>query len=281
MILFKGAADFGKYLEIQKKKQLSVGFVPTMGALHQGHLSLLQASKKDNHITVCSVFINPTQFNNADDFNRYPVTIEKDIQLLMANGCDAVFLPPKEEIYPSNYIPRRYELGGLETILEGHYRPGHFQGVCQVVDRLLQIVGPDKLYVGQKDYQQCKVISKLIEITDRQSAVDLVVVPTVREVDGLAMSSRNLRLSDEQRRLAPAIFKALLFTRTNLLRKPIAELKNEARAFLEGKGFIVDYFEIAVASTLTPSENNDDLVIGLVAAYIGSVRLIDNLPLNE
>jgi pantoate--beta-alanine ligase len=280
MILFKGAADLGKYLEIQKKKQLSVGFVPTMGALHQGHLSLLHASKKDNHITVCSVFINPTQFNNADDFNRYPVTIEKDIQLLMANGCDAVFLPPKEEIYPSNYIPRRYELGGLETILEGHYRPGHFQGVCQVVDRLLQIVGPDKLYVGQKDYQQCKVISKLIEITDRQRAVDLVVVPTVREVDGLAMSSRNLRLSDEQRKLAPAIFKALLFTRANLLRKPVAELKNEARVFLEGKGFIVDYFEIAVGSTLAPSDNNDDSVIGLVAAYIGSVRLIDNLPLN-
>src|SRR6476620_9509378 len=154
MILFKKAAQLSGYLRKQKTNGLSIGFVPTMGALHSGHLSLIAASKKEQSITVCSIFVNPTQFNNPDDFKHYPVRIEEDIEQLLKSDCDILFLPSAEEIYPVGYAAKHYDLGLLETILEGHYRPGHFQGVCQVVDRLLEIIEPTSLYLGQKDYQQ-------------------------------------------------------------------------------------------------------------------------------
>ncbi|MDB5206971.1 MAG: pantoate--beta-alanine ligase [Flavisolibacter sp.] len=280
MTVYKKAKDLSDYLSDQKKKGVSAGFVPTMGALHQGHLALIRSSKNENRITVCSIFVNPTQFNNADDFRHYPVTIEKDIEALITNGCDILFLPSEKEIYPDNQAVKEYDLDGLETVLEGHFRPGHFQGVCQVVDRLLNIIMPDRLYLGQKDYQQCKVINKLIELTGKQNNISLTIEPTIREEDGLAMSSRNLRLSVEQRELAPAIFETLLFVKSNFLNRSILQVKAEAYSFLEGKGFNVDYFEIANADTLAPSTNINDPLVAVVAAYIGTIRLIDNVILN-
>ncbi|MDQ6755355.1 MAG: pantoate--beta-alanine ligase [Bacteroidota bacterium] len=280
MILFKKAKALSKYIYQQKKEGATVGFVPTMGALHKGHLSLIEASVKENNNTVCSIFVNPTQFNNPDDFTYYPATLEKDIELLIASGCQALFLPGKEEIYPDNYLTKKYELGNVETVLEGFYRPGHFQGVCQVMDRLFEIVKPDNLYLGQKDYQQCLVISKLITLLNKQNEIHLHIAPTIREMDGLAMSSRNLRLSAEQRAKAAALFAKLVFVKNNLLNQPFAILKKEATETLHKEGFKVDYFEIADAFTLLPAINTDQAIIALVAAYIDNIRLIDNLALN-
>jgi len=251
-----------------------------MGALHQGHLSLIEAAKKNNAVTVCSIFVNPTQFNNQDDFKHYPVTVEKDIELLLTIGCDILFLPSKEEIYPAGYMPKHYELGKLENIFEGYYRPGHFQGVCQVVDRLLQIVQPNRLYMGAKDYQQCKVIAKLLAITGRDGQVSLSIISTLREADGLAMSSRNLRLDTEQRVLAPLIFQNLSFISDNRKNKTLSDLANEGKENLEKNGFDVDYLTVVDADTLGEVNEQTKERIVLVAAAIGSIRLIDNLLLN-
>lgn len=280
MIFFKKSKDLSKYLTNEKLKTTIVGFVPTMGALHQGHLSLIESSKKEAGITICSIFINPTQFNNTDDFAKYPIAIEKDIELLLSLGCDVLFLPSKEEIYPAGYLAKHFEVGKLEMILEGHFRPGHFQGVCQVVDRLLEIIIPDRLYLGAKDYQQCKVIDKLIHLTNKQHTTQLIISPTVREEDGLAMSSRNLRLNSAQRKLAPALHEALKYVQENFDTKSVSQLKKEAIEELEAKGFKVDYLEIADAETLIPSEFNSGKQIALVAAYLDKIRLIDNLLLR-
>lgn len=280
MILFKEARALNQFLSDQKKNGTTVGFFPTMGALHEGHLSLLAQAKKEAQLSVCSIFVNPTQFNNPDDFKKYPITIEKDIDLLVSNGCDVLFLPAAEEIYPPGYKARVYELGMLETVLEGHYRPGHFQGVCQVVDRLLEIVNPTFLYLGQKDFQQCRVIQKLLSLTGRTDQVTLRVSPTIREDDGLAMSSRNLRLTRSQRALAPALFEELRKSKEYFLSKPIDEIKQEAVQRLREKGFVVDYFEIADAQTLLPVRDGAKPAVALAAAYLDDVRLIDNLPLN-
>ena len=280
MILFKRAETIAEYIDQQKKEGLAIGFIPTMGALHQGHLTLLANAQKKGELTVCSIFVNPTQFNNPDDFKHYPVTIEKDIEQLISHECDILFLPPREEIYPDNYVAKQYKLGHLETVLEGFYRPGHFQGVCQVVDRLLEIVQPTYLYLGQKDYQQCKVIERLLTLTCRPEQIRLIISPTVREADGLAMSSRNLRLSTEQRKAAPAIFQSLQQTKNTFHNQSIEETKSAAKKFLEGKGFAVDYFEIADPDTLFAVNTNVGPSIALVAAYLDNIRLIDNLPLQ-
>lgn len=280
MILFKEAKPLTLYLLQQKQAGRSVGFVPTMGALHKGHLSLIRSSKMAQSLTVCSLFVNPTQFNNADDFKHYPVTIETDMEKLLIADCDVLFLPASSEIYPPDYVRKHYDLGALETVLEGHYRPGHFQGVCQVVDRLLQIVQPSALYLGQKDYQQCMVIQTLVNTLFAQEEIEVNIAPTLREEDGLAMSSRNLRLNEEQRAKAPLLYKALTKAKENLPTAGFNELKNEAIKFLTAGGFAVDYFEVAEASSLLPSQNKADKLVALVAAHLGSVRLIDNLALN-
>ena len=280
MIVFKKADNLSQYLSEQKKNTSPIGFVPTMGALHEGHLSLVQSSRKQNAITVCSIFINPTQFNNAEDFRHYPVTIESDIEKLISTGCEVLFLPPKEEIYPAGFVARHYDLNGLEEVLEGTYRPGHFQGVCQVVERLLQIVQPNHLYLGAKDYQQCKVIARLISILGKQKEIALHIEPTFREQDGLAMSSRNLRLSPAQRSIAPGIFEALSFIQKNRDNQSMPQLQQQASEQLEAKGFKVDYLEIADADTLRPASEETPRKIALAAAFLGDIRLIDNLPLN-
>ena len=278
MILFKQVADISAYLERQGKKALQTGFVPTMGALHQGHLSLIKESKKENELTVCSIFVNPTQFNDPKDFEKYPTTIEQDIYQLETAGCDVLFLPNVAEMYPKGTAPvKHYELGYFENILEGKYRPGHFQGVCQVVDRLLQIVQPDNLYIGQKDYQQCMVIKKLIDIMGFQTNVH--ICPTLREANGLAMSSRNMRLNDAEREQAAELFKTLTVIKETIGKETITDIKANAMLYLSGKGFKPDYIELADATTLEPiiEWNGQASLVALVAAFLNEVRLIDNI----
>lgn len=283
MILLKKVTDLQSYLAVSKQKGAKIGFVPTMGALHQGHVSLVDRSQKNNQVTVCSIFVNPRQFNDPGDFEKYPVTIEKDIYTLESTGCDVLFLPSIEEIYPNESSGQtKYDLGYLETILEGKYRPGHFQGVCMVMHRLLDIVKPANLYLGQKDYQQCMVISKLIHLAG-QKGINVNICPTLRETDGLAMSSRNSRLNKTEREKAPAIYSSLQFIKINLKKGVLNELKERAITKLHELGFKVDYIEIADATTLQLINEWDgkEKLVALAAAFINEVRLIDNLLLNE
>jgi pantoate--beta-alanine ligase len=281
MILFKTAEDLTKYLSTKRKTAHSIGFVPTLGALHAGHISLIENSKNKHSVTVASIFVNPTQFNDAKDFAKYPVTIEQDIVMLEKAGCDVLFLPGIAEIYPAGTTGlAHFEIGRLETILEGKYRPGHFQGVCQVMDRLLKIVMPGTLFLGQKDYQQCMVISQLIRLQGLPTEVS--VVPTLREASGLAMSSRNMRLSETGKQNAVAIYRSLLFLREHLRKGDITSYKMEAANMIKAAGFEkIDYAEIADAVTLETVDtwNGEQAVVGLVAAFIEGVRLIDNIRL--
>jgi pantoate--beta-alanine ligase len=280
MIIFKKANQLSNYIELQKIEGKKIGFVPTMGALHNGHLTLIDTCRKSNDITVCSIFINPAQFNNPGDLENYPVTTSSDIQQLLSHECDLLFLPAVEEMYPSSRNKKKYQLGDIENRLEGFYRPGHFQGVCQAVDRLLEIVQPHNLYMGQKDYQQCMVISKLLELTERKNAINLIIVPTIREADGLAMSSRNLRLNYDQRKLAISIYKELNFIKEHFYQQSLNELKRNAIEHLMQDGFKVDYVEIANATDLSPAESVSGKLVVLAAATTGDIRLIDNLVLN-
>ena len=201
MILYKKSEDIRNKLNQLKGQDKSIGFVPTMGALHEGHLSLIKQSIAEKNITVVSIFVNPTQFNDKKDFEKYPVTIEKDIELLERSGADILFLPSVHEMYPNGLQAlSTYDLSQIEHVLEGYYRPGHFQGVCNIMHRLLQTITPGNLYMGQKDYQQCMIIQKLIN--DFKLPVKLNIVPTQREESGLAMSSRNMRLSGAAKRKA-------------------------------------------------------------------------------
>lgn len=279
MKLLKSAAALSSFVLQSKKKGLSVGFVPTMGALHHGHISLIEKSRAENEITICSIYVNPTQFNNADDFKKYPKTIENDIDMLEKWGCDVLFLPETNEVYTKDFIIQHYNLGYLETLLEGKYRPGHFQGVCQVVHRLLQIVMPDKLYLGQKDYQQCMVISRLIQLM--QVNTEVVICPTLREPDGLAMSSRNLRLNKIQRRTAVQIFKTMQLVKNEIAPGNLNLLRQKAVNTLSDAGFSVDYVEIADAVSLEHiiDWNGSQKAVILVAAYLDDIRLIDNLAI--
>jgi len=284
MIIFKTAEQLHEWLKECRKNGITIGFVPTMGALHDGHLSLVKNSKSNTSLTVCSIFINPTQFNDPKDYEKYPVTIEEDIYKLESNDCDILFLPTARGIYPQDADRKKhFELGWLEEILEGKYRPGHFQGVCMVVEKLLKIVEPGVLYLGQKDYQQCMVIKRLIELIGMNEKVELKISPTVREKDGLAMSSRNMRLNPEERAKANSIYETLLFVKKNAANIPLDELKKQAISLLEQKNFKVDYIEIADAKTLTPLKEwaHQTQAVAVVAAYLNDVRLIDNMMLNN
>jgi pantoate--beta-alanine ligase len=278
MIIYKTEAELADFLDLKRQKAHKIGFVPTMGALHAGHISLIEASKSKTELTVISIFVNPTQFNNEADFANYPITIEKDVQILEKAGCDVLFLPLIAEIYPQGTanLPR-YELGFVETVLEGKYRPGHFQGVCQVVHRLLQMVQPHLLFLGQKDYQQCMVIKKMIALTGLPTHIQ--ICPTLREPHGLAMSSRNVRLNDIERKQAVQIWQTLNFVKKNIRRGDLTALKQQATAYLNNNGFKTDYVEIANADYLQLQDKWDGktpLVI-LVAAFLNEVRLIDNM----
>lgn len=280
MILFRKAADITNYLQICRSQNKRIGFVPTMGALHQGHISLIDASKHNCGVTVCSIFVNPTQFNDAKDFEKYPVTLEKDIDILEDAGCDVLFLPSVTEMYPGGTQNlKTYDLGYLETVLEGKYRPGHFQGVCQVVHRLLTIIICDQLFLGQKDYQQCMVIKRMVETEHIQTSISICA--TLREKSGLAMSSRNMRLSEQEKERALAIFETLTYLKEHIKPGSLNQLKATATGNLSNAGFKVDYVEIADAANLDIISHWDgkQKLVAVAAAFAGDVRLIDNLIL--
>jgi pantoate--beta-alanine ligase len=280
MIVFHSQADISQFIAQKKLNGAQIGFVPTMGALHAGHISLINNSKDTCNITVSSIFVNPTQFNDPKDFEKYPVTITADMDALEKAGCDVLFLPPVTEIYPNGmqHLPQ-YDLGYLETVLEGKYRPGHFQGVCQVVHRLLDIVKPGVLFLGQKDFQQCMVIKKLISLTGLETGV--VICPTLRETNGLAMSSRNMRLNTAERQKAVLISQTLNFIKNEIKPGYLEDLKDRAVNYLNAEGFKTDYVEIASAENLEPQEFWDGRMplVALAAAYLNEVRLIDNMLL--
>jgi pantoate--beta-alanine ligase len=280
MIIVKHIKDLKYFIQNRPVSKKRVGFVPTMGALHAGHISLIKKAKEETDLVVCSIFVNPTQFNNEADFDKYPITIEKDIDMLEAAGCDVLFLPHVEEMYPYNDEVVRYELGFIETVLEGEYRPGHFQGVCRIVHKLLQAVQPHFLFMGQKDYQQCMVVQKMIDLTAQP--VQLVVCDAVREESGLAMSSRNMRLNEAEKIQALNIIKVLQYIQTHLKAGDVVELAQNARIQLEKEGFIVDYVAIADAQTLRNVDvwDGKQNIVALVAAYLNEVRLIDNIILR-
>lgn len=280
MFIFKTVQDLAAYLDRQRSAGKTIAFIPTMGALHKGHLSLIGAAQQEQALTVCSIFVNPTQFNNASDLEKYPRTTEQDIALLTGAGCDVLFLPDEHEVYPDGKAIREpYDLGYLETVLEGAFRPGHFQGVAQVVERLLLIVKPDRLYLGQKDFQQVAVLRRLIEL--RGLPVQLVSVPTTREPDGLAMSSRNRRLTETQRSLAGLIYQCLVSIQSKKELQSFAVVKKECWELLVHKGFRPEYIELADAGTLELMSEYDasKRTVALIAAFIGDIRLIDNLIL--
>ena len=278
MILFKDPARLSGYFDTLKKSNIKIGFVPTMGALHAGHISLLEQSKKQTGITVCSIFINPTQFNDQKDFDKYPVTLEEDINKIEFAGTDILFLPGTAALYENGTDNlEHYNIGYLETILEGKFRPGHFQGVCQVMSRLLRIIRPDKLFMGQKDYQQSLVVDRLL--TTLHLDTDLIVSPTFREANGLAMSSRNMRLSEGERKKAGIIYEALLYMRNKLRPGELSSLLNETKSLLTEKGLRIDYVEIADATSLKLADewNGEQQLVALIAVFMGEVRLIDNM----
>ena len=280
MVIFKIAADLRNYLDTAPKK---IAFIPTMGALHAGHTSLVGRAVAAGQLSVCSIFVNPTQFNDPEDFKKYPKSTDADIELLTDAGCDVLFLPEVEEIYPGGAEKTNaYDFGYLETVLEGAQRPGHFRGVGQVVGRLLEIVKPDFLYLGQKDFQQCMVIGSLIRQMPNIAGTELIVCPTVREADGLAMSSRNRRLTDPQRALAGIIYQCLVSIQSKQSNTAFDIVHKECMDLLKAKGFDPEYVAIANAETLELMKNYDPSVkqVALIAAKLGKIRLIDNMLLN-
>lgn len=283
MLIFKTAKELQSYITELKKKRITIGFVPTMGALHYGHLKLIEQAQQQCNISVCSIFVNPTQFNNPADFEKYPRTIEKDIELLENQQLNILFLPTVAEIYPQGMQPTTpYNLGEVTHHLEGAFRPGHFEGVAQVVHTLLNIVQPHQLFMGQKDLQQVKVIQALIQKLNIDT--QLIMCNTLRENSGLAMSSRNQRLNPQQLHESAIIYQALNYLvaayQQNL---PIPQsLKNATDMIQQTKQLEVEYLVIANANTLKPLQNWNEApqIAACVAAYIGEVRLIDNVLIN-
>jgi pantoate--beta-alanine ligase len=281
--LFKEINAFRKFL---KDKRLggvqNIGFVPTMGALHSGHISLINASKQNNQLTICSIFVNPTQFNNTDDLAKYPRTIENDIKLLIENNCDVLFYPEVSEMYIDDEKTNIENYGFITDTLEGHFRPGHFNGVIAIVKKLFDVVESTNAYFGQKDYQQCAVVNQLI--IKNNLSVRLNICPTLRETDGLAMSSRNARLTIEEREAAAIIFQTLFQLKKNFNFYSIDELK--ARSFIELHSsplIKIEYLEIVNPTTLKPLEVKDEntKAVALIAVWCGNVRLIDNMLLFD
>lgn len=283
MRVFQTVIELQSYLlEIKNLANSTVGFVPTMGALHAGHISLIEKSNELADITVCSIFVNPTQFNDKKDFERYPIQIDRDIEMLIQANCDVAFIPDVEEIYPAGAENKTLlDLGFVGQTLEAEHRPGHFEGVVQVVKRLLEIVQPDFLFLGQKDYQQCMVITKLVEVF--HFPVKVIICDTLRERDGLAMSSRNVRLSPEARQAAVKLSKSLYHIKNELKRADLNSLLHEENEKLNADPLIsVEYLKIINGKTLEAVDvYSAELSLAvLIAAKVGEVRLIDNMILQ-
>jgi pantoate--beta-alanine ligase len=278
MEIFKQIAPLKAFLNEIKHQQKSIGLVPTMGALHRGHLSLIAASKAQNDITVATIYVNPAQFNNADDLRKYPRTLDKDTQLLQEVRCDVVFCPEDREMYPKN-VSLKLDFGHLDQVMEGKFRPGHFSGVGLVVSKLFHIVEPNYAYFGQKDWQQFAVINELCE--QLKFNLNLQSIPTLRERDGLALSSRNQRLTTAQREHASVFYKALLNAKELFhSSQPLGEIRRKVAETVEAApGFSLEYFELADSKNLKLLENVSEAEqpIMCIAGYAGEVRLIDNM----
>ena len=279
MLIFKKVTDLRQWLSTQIAP---VGFAPTMGALHDGHLELIRMAKRDGCLAVASIFVNPTQFNDPRDLEKYPRTLEKDTAMLLSVQCDVLFVPTVEEVYPPGEdLTITLDFKQLDKVMEGEFRPGHFKGMATVVNRLLDIVRPHRLYMGQKDFQQLSIVRDMIR--QLELPVALVMCPTVRESDGLAMSSRNTRLSQEMRATAPAIYQTLQWAKTALYEnRPVAEIQTEALRKLSAANLLPEYFEIVDGVTLLNVQDKDEsaFVVACTAAFAGDVRLIDNLVLK-
>lgn len=284
MIVFKTVSELQNYLSEQRKSGASIGFIPTMGALHKGHISLVSKANEDGMLSVCSIFVNPAQFNDKKDFEQYPSTIADDILLLEEAGCAVLFLPSVKEIYPNGADnAKSYHFGALESVLEGAQRPGHFNGVGKVVGILLEIVAPQALYMGSKDYQQCLVVKDLCRQMGLAAQIKFIACPTQREPDGLAMSSRNRRLSESQRSIAGVIYQCLVSIQSKMESgDSFTIVQKECLDLLKAKGFETEYVSIADANTLQSLNEYDKSVkmVALIATRIGNVRLIDNMVLN-
>ena len=280
MKVLKSKKTLIDYVERQREMGKKIGFAPTMGALHQGHLSLYKAAKKENDEVISSIFVNPTQFNNPDDFQKYPKTLEKDLELLEKAGVDAVYVPNIEEMYPDGLNSKKYDFDGLENEMEGKYRPGHFDGVGTIVEELFRQVQPHNAYFGEKDYQQLAIIKKMVEKT--KLPVKIHGVPTLREEDGLAMSSRNVRLTETQRKEATIIYETLTKVKEWFKVISLEEIKQKVTDIFRNSNFELEYFVIADEKTLKETDffYKDKNYRAFIVAYADDVRLIDNMHLG-
>ena len=280
MKVLKSKKTLIDYVERQREMGKKIGFAPTMGALHEGHLSLYKAAKKENDEVISSIFVNPTQFNNPDDFQKYPKTLEKDLELLEKAGVDAVYVPNVEEMYPDGLNSKKYDFDGLENEMEGKYRPGHFDGVGTIVEELFRQVQPHNAYFGEKDYQQLAIIKKMVEKT--KLPVKIHGIPTLREEDGLAMSSRNVRLTETQRKEATIIYETLTKVKEWFKVISLEEIKQKVTDIFRNSNFELEYFVIADEKTLKETDffYKDKNYRAFIVAYTGDVRLIDNMHLG-
>ncbi|MBI9062434.1 MAG: pantoate--beta-alanine ligase [Marinilabiliaceae bacterium] len=277
MEIVKTVIELQSYLKGFREKKNSIGLVPTMGALHRGHLTLVKQAKEHCSVVVASIFVNPTQFNNPNDLQRYPRDLKKDCDLLETEGCDVVFAPDVTEVYPEK-DERIFDFGDLENVMEGKYRPGHFNGVAQVVSRLFELVRPDKAFFGLKDFQQLAIVREMV--SQLNFSVDIIPCETVRESDGLAMSSRNMLLTNQQRKNAPVIAKTLFescnFASGKTVKETIDYVVSQVN---EVEGLEVEYFDIADGYSLKAIDkwNESEYIVGCIAVFAGEIRLIDNV----
>ena len=282
MEIFKTKKTLLDYIERQKEMGKKIGFAPTMGALHPGHISLYEAARKENDLVISSIFVNPTQFNNASDLEKYPRTIEKDIEILEKSALvDAVYIPEVTDIYPEGLKSKEYNFDGLENEMEGKFRPGHFNGVGTVVEELFRQVKPDNAYFGDKDYQQLAIIKKLVEKLNL--AIKIHGVPIYREKNGLAMSSRNKRLDHEQCEAAKVIYETLVKVNDWFRIITVSEIYQRVKDIFENqRGMVLEYFEIADETTLKETDffYKDRNYRAFIVVFVGDVRLIDNMHLD-
>ena len=280
MQVFTEIAPLRDFLDLLSAGSKSIGFVPTMGALHEGHLSLVQHSLQDCDHTIASIFVNPEQFNNPDDLKHYPRTLEDDLKMLKEIGCDAVFTPSVDEMYPEQ-PSGKFDFGHLDKVMEGKHRPGHFNGVAIVVKRLFDIVKPDRAYFGLKDFQQLAIIKAMVKML--QLPIEIIACPIIREQDGLAMSSRNTRLTEDERELAPIIYNSLTRIKEDFSRLSLEEMHHLIGHRINSThGMELEYFEIVDIQTLLPISSKDASpdCIACIAVFLGKVRLIDNMMMN-
>lgn len=282
MKVLRTVGELRQAMESHRNAGQTIGLVPTMGALHAGHLSLMERSCRDNDITVASIFVNPTQFNNATDLKTYPRTEEKDCALLEKAGVDYAFVPSVEEIYPEPDT-RVFDLGEVAEVMEGAMRPGHFNGVAQIVSRLFSYVNPTRAYFGEKDFQQIAVIRRMAQLEGFD--FEIIACPIVREADGLALSSRNVRLTPEQRQIAPAIHRTLARSLDMARDKSVGEVKQWVKEEIDRQPFMTtEYYEIVNPLTMQPTDSwmtPDGPAVGCVTVYCGDVRLIDNITYSK